>query len=240
MSDSTILRLFTSLEQTIHERLSVIQQVVHAAQPAPYNTFPGMNTTYAPSQDALLQRIQALEASNQALLATIVNIKNEITALRSSAPNVILPLHPIDGIEVIPKREVVVPETEPLSVADRLLLNRTARKALEAEEMGETFKADAMDVDGSVVEESVADLEVAGSVAEEDEDDEEDEDEEDEEAEEAEEAEAEELEEFDYKGSTYYRDSENKVFMTDEDGELVDEPIGLWSPTKQKIVMIKT
>ena len=50
------------------------------------------------------------------------------------------------------------------------------------------------------------------------------------------EEEAVELEEFEYKGATYYRDSDNNVFTTDEDGELNDEPFGLWNEAKQRIV----
>ena len=53
---------------------------------------------------------------------------------------------------------------------------------------------------------------------------------------EADEEEAVELEEFEYKGATYYRDSDNNVFTTDEDGELNDEPFGLWNEAKQRIV----
>jgi small subunit ribosomal protein S3 len=48
-----------------------------------------------------------------------------------------------------------------------------------------------------------------------------------------------ELEEFEYKGSTYYRDTDNNVFMADEDGELVADAIGVWNPTKQRIVVKK-
>ena len=47
----------------------------------------------------------------------------------------------------------------------------------------------------------------------------------------------EELEEFEYKGSTFYRDSTGNVFMLDEDGDLVEEPIGKWNKEKNKIVM---
>ena len=58
-----------------------------------------------------------------------------------------------------------------------------------------------------------------------------------EDSEEEEEEEAEEvLEEFEYKGSTYYRDSQNNVFMTDEDENLVEEPIGIWNPQKKSIM----
>jgi hypothetical protein len=46
-----------------------------------------------------------------------------------------------------------------------------------------------------------------------------------------------ELEEFEYKGSTYYRDTENKVFMMDEEGN-VGDPIGLWNVIKQRITRL--
>jgi len=62
-----------------------------------------------------------------------------------------------------------------------------------------------------------------------------------EEAEEAEEveAEAEALQEFEYKGNTYYRDSENLVYKLDDDGDLDDTPFGVWNEEKQKILKYK-
>jgi outer membrane murein-binding lipoprotein Lpp len=61
------------------------------------------------------------------------------------------------------------------------------------------------------------------------------------EAEEAEEAEAEgeELTEFEYKGTTYWRDSENLVYSVDGDGDLDDTPIGVWSEEKKKVLKYK-
>lgn len=53
------------------------------------------------------------------------------------------------------------------------------------------------------------------------------------------EEEALELEEFEYKGVTYYRDSENKVYQQDDDGDLDDTPIGVWSPEKEKVLKYK-
>jgi hypothetical protein len=47
-----------------------------------------------------------------------------------------------------------------------------------------------------------------------------------------------ELTEFEYKGMVLYRDGENKVYQMDEDGELVDTPIGVWNETKQKVLRI--
>ena len=62
-----------------------------------------------------------------------------------------------------------------------------------------------------------------------------------EEVEEGEEGEEEalELDEFEYKGATYYRDSENLVYQQDEDGDLDDTPIGVWNEAKQKILKYK-
>ena len=47
----------------------------------------------------------------------------------------------------------------------------------------------------------------------------------------------EELEEFEYKGSTYYRDAEKNVYMSDETGSL--QLIGVWSDVKAKIIVKK-
>jgi nucleoid-associated protein YgaU len=205
----------------------------------------------------LLGRIQAVETQNQALVAMLHVMRGEIAGLREalSSPRDILPLHPIDGIEVIPKREVTIPVADSdgaLSIADRLLLNKKARRALEAEEMGEVRtdnyplsqeaeEAEAEEAEAEEAEaEAEAEEEAEPEAEEEAEPEAEEEAEPEAEAEEEAEPEAEELEEFEYKGATYYRDSDNKVFMTDEDGELVDEPIGTWNPVKNRILIAKT
>ena len=53
---------------------------------------------------------------------------------------------------------------------------------------------------------------------------------------EAEDEEALELEEFEYKGITYFRDTENQVYQVDSDGDLDDTPIGVWNAEKQKVL----
>jgi len=53
-----------------------------------------------------------------------------------------------------------------------------------------------------------------------------------------EEEEEEALVEFEYKGVTLYRDSENKVYQKDDEGELIDTPIGRWSEEKKKILKL--
>ena len=140
MSDTTLQHLFRSLEHTIRERIDGIQEVIQMVR-KPAEPLRQEPLRQDMSYNSLLQRIQTLEISNQTLLSITNQLNSEVKSLREgiSSRNEVLPLHPIDGIEVIPKREVVIQDgAEPLSYADRLLLNRRARKALEAEEMGET------------------------------------------------------------------------------------------------------
>ena len=287
MSETTVRDLCRSLELTLRERLETIQDVIRGAarmpsMPMPTMPMPTMNTTYFPDLDtglmarrmeSLESRVRAIHAVNESLCTQIHTQNTELVALRKlleagkPVDNPLLPVHPIEGIEVIPKREVVIPDTEPLSFADRLLLNPKARKALEAEEMGESTtntyplnsepaadtedegEGEDLEVEGGdkageeeageeEAEEEAAGEEEAEEVEAEAAEEEEIEAEAEEEEEEADEEEVE-LEEFEYKGSTYYRDPENNVFMTDEDGELVQDPIGTWSEVKQKIILSK-
>jgi len=196
---------------------------------------------------AILQKLDALTYQ-------LEELKRTVGVLRTSSEP-ILPRNPMQGIEVVPKREFVLPEICPFSTADRLLLNRNAKRALEAEEMGATRNDEyplnedhtRMEVDEEIKAEAEIKLELQVENEDDDgpEDEVEDEDEDEVEAgpedgdEDEDEDEAEELIEFEYKGSTYYRDLENNVFMTDEDGELVADAIGVWSAEKNKILVKK-
>ena len=66
--------------------------------------------------------------------------------------------------------------------------------------------------------------------------DQEEKEEEEEQEEEEEEEESMELTEFEYKGATYYRDAENQVYQKDDNGDLDDDPIGVWNESKQKVL----
>jgi len=95
---------------------------------------------------------------------------------------------------------------------------------------------------------SSSDMEVDDVDADADADQEEEEDEEeaedadadaDAEEEGQEEDEALELEEFEYKGVTYFKDSENQVYEKDADDDLNDTPIGIWNDEKKKVLRYK-
>ena len=237
MSENTIKELFRNLERTVSDRLKVIDDLIRtyegrpaansgptaAWQPPVYSGPTGAwqppvrepkPTGPEPWAVALLERISSLEA--------------EVHSLRSDLDNTrgpLIPQYPMSGLEVVPKKEVVLTETgpEPLSVADRLLLNTSALKALEQEE-----------------EESIEPEEYAEEQEEQEEQEEyAEQEQEEQEQEEQEQEEAEELEEFEYKGSTYYRDADKNVFMADDEGELVTTPVGVWSEVKKRIITKK-
>jgi len=204
-----IHELFSGLERTIHERLQMIEELVQRSLTNPARPY---TTPVAPA-GAYVFGNGAEQFAMTAVLKRVAELEKQVAEL-SATNTPLIPRNPLEGIEVIPKKEVVLTETgpEPLSVADRLLLNSSALKALEKEEEEE--------------EEVVEEEELV------EEEEEEAEEEEEEEAEEEEQ----ELEEFEYRGSTYYRDPENNVFMID-DGEFL--AIGVWSEVKKRIIVKK-
>ena len=228
MSAPMIHELFRGLERTIHERLEIIEEMVRRGPSGPTGPTGPVRvgpTGAEPWSVAILHRLEALERrecpdtekimrGHAYLLARIDALEEELR----NKPSSLIPPHPLVGIEIVPKKEVTLVDHNPerINEADRLLLNSSARKALQEEEEAE--------------EEVVAEEEV--ELAEEEELVEEEEEEEAED-------EAEELEEFEYKGATYYRDGEKNVFMTDEDGELIPTPIGVWSEVKKRIIIKK-
>jgi hypothetical protein len=126
--------------------------------------------------------------------------------LEEPARHELLPTSPMVGLEVFRKQV-------PVSTDKVVVVATDVQPAVTAEAEVELYMDDASAID---MEEDEAEAEA--------------------EAAEPEEEEAVELEEFEYKGATYYRDSDNNVFTTDEDGELNEEPFGLWNEAKQRIV----
>jgi hypothetical protein len=250
-SVETVRDLFRSLEQTLHERLRTIEDVlVYRGVGVGATGTAAATVTSAPNNNAIYEDILQLVKKQS---ERIDELQREIESFKNGefVKNHILPKKPLEGLEVIPKREIVLPvetELEPISAADRLLLNKKARKVLESVEMGETQIEDHPTIEEEAeAEEEVEEAEQEVVEEAEEEEAEEAEQEVVEEAEEEvveEEAEAEEeasleLEEFEYKGSTYYKDPENNVYMMDEEGELIEEPIGIWSEVKKRIIVKK-
>ncbi len=91
------------------------------------------------------------------------------------------------------------------------------------EEKLNEFEAKVSASEKPVVEEKVVEEEVV------------EEEEEAAEDEEVQDEEADELIEFPYKGKTYYMDSECNVYKLDDNGDLVEDPVGVYNETTRKI-----
>jgi len=214
MADNTVRQLLHDLEKTIHERLQMVDEYIVRRMP----------------DNVLLARIEKLE--------------EEIKQLRQP----MIPSNPLVGIEVITKevitkeplkKDLILEAPDRINEADRLLLNSTARKALEQEEQEEQEEDEQQEEqDEQDNEEKDEELFLEKEQEEQQAQVEEEEEAEAEEAEaEEEEEEGQEVEEFEYKGATYYRDTEKNVYMLNEEGALTQ--IGVWSDVKARIIVKK-
>ena len=112
----------------------------------------------------------------------------------------------------------ILDSSEPMQVDDASSVN--AEDADDADDEGVADEADADEADEANAEEETSQLDEADADAEAEEDAEE----------------GIELEEFEYKGETYYKDPENLVYKMDADGDLDDQPIGIWNEEKKKVL----
>jgi len=191
---------------TIHDLLHSLEQTIHDR----FRLITQLVTSKTVEPDNTLIN---------ALIARIQALEKRLDAI-PPAREELLPRSPMVGLEVSDKPVAVVPEKASSNKAVTVTLPVSEQAVSPDEVVGEAATED----DISVIITAEAEVHVAMESEAEAEDAE------------AEEEEAEELTEFEYKGATYYRDSDNNVFTTDEDGELEQEPFGLWNEQKQRIV----
>ena len=175
-AEPMIRELFRTLETTLHERLSLIEQILVAVEKPKVPLY----------DNEFVKRIERLERQQSQVVSAAPDtsyLESRIAALEDQ-------LAATHG-EV---EELRMRLATPIGVA------REASVILPEE-----------DVDGEVLEEEVA--------------------EEEEEPVEEEEA-ALELETLEYRGVTYYKDAEDNVYGTDEEGTVIPEPIARWNGTK--------
>lgn len=208
MVEHAVTQLLRDLERTVHERVEAIELFLRTKGTSSENSVSSDKyDSMMRAHQYLLGRIDALEQEVEQL--RMEKAQDEIPFDTSSLFNTA----PLTGIVVSPKMD----PPESINEADRLLLNSSARKALESKKV-ETVVA-AVPKPVPVVPEAV-------------EEPEEDQEEEDEQGLE--------LDEFEYKGSTYYRDQDKNVYMADENGDIdTENPIGVWSEVKGRIISRK-
>ena len=206
----------------------------------PYNTYKMADNTVRQLlhdlEKTIHERLQMVDEyivrrmPDNVLLARIEKLEEEIKQLRQP----MIPSNPLVGIEVITKdlkKDLILEAPDRINEADRLLLNSTARKALEEEEQEQ-------DLEEVYEEQEEKDEELFLEKHEEQEQEQEAQLEEEDEPEAGEEEEeGQEVEEFEYKGATYYRDTEKNVYMLNEEGALTQ--IGVWSDVKARIIVKK-
>jgi len=219
MVEHAVTQLLRDLERTIHERVEAIELFLRTkGHSSEQNVTVGSDKydSMMRAHQYLLGRIDALEQEVEQL--RMEKAQDEIPFDSSSLFNTA----PLTGLVVSPK----VDPPESINEADRLLLNSSARKALESKKVEAVVAVVAAPVAAAVAPVEEPDEEVQ-------EDDDAPQEEEDEQGLE--------LDEFDYKGSTYYRDQDKNVYMADENGDIdTENPIGVWSEVKGRIITRKT
>jgi hypothetical protein len=209
MVEHAVTQLLRDLERTVHERVEAIELFLRTKGTSSENSVSSDKyDSMMRAHQYLLGRIDALEQEVEQL--RMEKAQDEIPFDTSSLFNTA----PLTGIVVSPKMD----PPESINEADRLLLNSSARKALDSKKV-ETVVA-AVPKPVPVVPEAVEEPE--------------------EEFQEEEDEQGLELDEFEYKGSTYYRDQDKNVYMADENGDIdTENPIGVWSEVKGRIISRK-
>ena len=201
-----------------------------------------------PKYSLLLKKVDELTSQVETLSKRILHIE--------LASEVVVKTTPFFGAAVAPEpaglyvRRLSEPYDDSKTTFKSIvngLVNPTTKfvkiteEVMEIEEKGQLYEVDKNQDEVVEVDEEVEEVEEEEVEEEEVEEEEVVEEEEEGEVveEEVVEEEAVEMEEFEYKGVTYYKDSENLVYKLDDDGDLDDTPIGVWNEGKQKILKYK-
>jgi len=215
-SHSMIRELFRALEASIHERLSMIEDVLRL-------TAGRTQREEVPPQRACecssAERIQSLENELQTVSARLAAL--ETTEVDTSKPAAEVHVHRVgtagEEMWIEPMRDLkielktVPPATQ--SIVPVIVPATTLNKVVDAEEEEEEVEEEVEEV-----EEEVEEVEAEEQEAEE---------------------EALELDEIEYKGKTYYRDGNNQVYAPKKDDPSdidIETPIGTWDPTRERIL----
>ena len=177
-AEPMIRELFRSLETTLHERLSLIEQVLNTIE----------KPKVALYDNEFVKRIERLEHQQRHVNSTGNNeLEQRIFALEHQS-----------GSRYLEDRIIALEEQLAATSAELEAMKNqptaTVHIPLPEDE----------DVECEVLEEEAdveAETEEAGL----------------------------ELEEFQHKGVTYFKDGENNVYTTDEDGDVLPEPIARWN-----------
>jgi hypothetical protein len=220
MSVPIVRELFRGLESTLHERLTIIEELlrkplggdgsieqsmqIQRPDPAVLDRLAKVETQAMRALDSFDMMIDSMNTLTQ----TVNRLSHDISSVRDTV-KVLQASH----TATIPGRDEVEQEIAHREVTGALELAEAEGAESEKEDVEEEEEEEEEEVEEEVEEEEV-----------------------EEDVEEEEEQELE-LESFIYKrnGKTYYRDPDNNVYQDDEDGNLIDTPVGVWNETTQRI-----
>ena len=256
----TVRGLIRNLENTLHERLAVIEDVLRLSVADETNECC-CNSKLKNNDNDLDGRITRLEKHH--LHQRVVTLESMFGRLNSIQVEQLALSRRLDILHANMQLESAGMRAQPvISFSNVPPSDDRPVEAVEAEVEIETAEVAALDadIDASEVERGAA---VALGVAvdalpseeqeqeqeeeqedeeqddEEQEDEEQDDEEQDDEEQEDQEQEDEgvevTLEEFTYGKKKYYRDPDNNVYCADEEGDIVDEIVGVWNPATKKI-----
>lgn len=224
MSTEVVRELFRNLENVLHDRLKVIEEI--------------LNTTKHSNQ---LGDTSAVHAKLEELERYVKSVEDyAMGEVRSLAYNHDMLEKRVERLEgnMRSAADTFLVINDTLGKLQKRMDDERPVEAVEAEvELEETQEA-ALNADvDPVATEQQAKVVLQKAVEELESEEEVEEEEEEAEEEEAEEEEEElELEEFQYKNKTYYRDQNSNVYIADEDGCVDPEQVvGIWNPKTKKI-----
>ena len=214
--------LFRSLETCIHERLAMIEEVCRGNSGGGNS---GSDTKYG----ELLTCIQTLESRFAVIESAIQDLTSKSSVSetvhvncigKESVGGTVAPVVPQMWIKAMKDLEIILPARSDTPIPGSAASEDEEEEGAKEAEIAEEEEEEAAEEDEA--EEEAAEEEAAEEEAAE------------EEAAEEEAAEEEVLEEITFKDKTYYKDSENKIYVMDDDGEL--RLVGSWSILRQRVL----
>ena len=213
-SESIVRDMFRSLETTIHERLAMIADVILMGKSTDQEG-EGVSAKLT----TVLEAIQTIDArlTNLEMKKTESAETVHVNHIGKLSPD-IWTVSAMPGLEINLNEAIPMAENMNVDVEDEEVVEEEVVEEEVVEEEVVEEEAEEEVVEEEVVEE--AEEEVVEEAAEE----------------EAEEEEGEAVDQFTYKGKNYYRDSSNQVYAENADGEPDDTVVGIWDPTRERLL----
>lgn len=222
MSNDMVRELFRGLENTLYERLRIIEDILakqrEAGNPHMSGVEKNLHEISTQMQRVETETVNQINDMNTRISKWMSQLQADVNAVREELRKRKDDERPVELVQAQLEQQAA------LDAENATDVEKKAKAALQKVVQGLTVQIPPPPTIEELEEEEEAEEEEEEEEAEEEEEIVE---EEAEEEEEVEEEEAEELVEFTFKGKTYYHDSEYKVYIPDADGS-VGEPIGIY------------